>query len=148
MIPVGVCELLENDIDLNALSITPDRIFELQSLDSRPVQDGYCLVINWQESTLYSQTYTGMHNGIDRAPRVMQIHAHGCMEQTRHYNMIDRILNRVDTILTGVEHYIGTDNVRITCIRKSGRSGNLTDEGWRTVTRTAVYGVLYDESAA
>jgi hypothetical protein len=62
--------------------------------------------------------------------------------------LFDRILNRVDDILLPIEHKTGSDGMRITCIDKQGRSGNLIDDGWKTIARNATYGVLYDESTA
>lgn len=149
MIPVIIYEKLANDQYLeNECGITGDRIFELQSIDERPCSDGYFVVINWQESTVYSQTYTGMQNGITRAPRVMMLWVHSPKDLGRNYRPIDKILNRIDELLLPIEHEIGTDGIRVTCIAKQGRSGNLVDDGWKTISRNATYGVLYDETNA
>ena len=51
-------------------------------------------------------------------------------------------------VLLNLELATGTDNLRLTCVTRQGRSGNLVDEGWETISRTATYGVLYDEYAA
>jgi hypothetical protein len=148
MMPIAIYEALAGDATLNDLGITGDRIFELQSVDERPFANGYWAIVNWQESTVYSQTYTGMANGIPRAPRVMMVWIHTPLDNTRDYSQIDRILNRIDAILLPMIHVIGSDGVRVSCVAKQGRSGNLTDDGWKTTTRNATYGVLYDESAA
>ena|ERR1700754_1396789 len=148
MYPSILAELIGNDSELNALGITPSRIKELQSQDKRPFESGYFLIFNWQESTLFTQTYTGMQNGIPKAPRVLQLWVHTPWDRSRNYRPIDAILNRVDALFDGVEHATGADGVRVTMVRKAGRSANLTDEGWKTIARNATYGVLYDESAA
>lgn len=148
MLPMAIYESLVEDTGLNNLGIEEGRVFELQSVDERPFDSGYFLVINWQESTIYSQTYTGMGNGVGKAPRVMTLWVHTPLDQTRDYRLIDRILNRIDAILLPVEHKTGSDGMRVTCIAKQGRSGNLIDDGWKTITRNATYGVLYDESTA
>lgn len=148
MLPMAIYESLANDDDLNDLGITGDRIFELQSVDERPYDTGYFVIINWQESVMYSQTYTGMSNGIPKAPRVMTLWVHTPSDETRDYRIIDRILNRIDDILLPTEHKIGTDGMRVTCVAKQGRSGNLIDDGWKTISRNATYGVLYDETTA
>lgn len=134
--------ILSNDLGVEG------RVFELQEIDERPSHDGIYVVLNWQESTLYTQTYTGMQNGIDKAPRVLQIWVHISWDISRDYDEINRVLNRIDSIFDEWEHVIGTDGQRITTVRKAGRSGNLKDEGFQTITRHAIYGVLYDESAA
>ncbi len=147
MIPVIIYEKLAQDSVMQSqFGITPNRIVELQSVDERPFDDGHFIVVNWQESTIYSQTYTGMQNGIVKAPRVMMLWVHCPMDRSRDYRIIDRILNRVDALLLPIEHESGSDNVRVTCIHKQGRSGNLMDDGWKTIARNATYGVLYDET--
>lgn len=148
MLPMAIYESLVEDEELNELGITEGRILEMQSVDERPFDSGYFLIINWQESTVYSQTYTGMANGIPKAPRVMMVWVHTPMDKTRDYRLTDRILNRIDDILLPVEHKTGSDGMRVTCIAKQGRSGNLIDDGWKTITRNATYGVLYDERTA
>ena len=148
MLPIKVYEAIASDSIVQACGITSSRIFELQSVDERPFDDGYFVVINWQESTIFSQTYTGMQNGIAKAPRVMTLWVHSPLDRGRDYRIIDRILNRIDSILLGIEQQSGSDGIRITCVTKQGRSGNLIDDGWKTIARNATYGVLYDEYAA
>jgi hypothetical protein len=150
MMPIAVYEALAGDATLNALGITGSRIYEMQSInrDERPDASGYFLIVDFQESTLFSQTYTGLRNGIPKGPRVMDIAVHISWDKTREYNTINKILNAIDAVLLPIEHMTGSDGVRVTCIRPSGRSRNLQDDGWKTTTRHATYGILYDESAA
>lgn len=141
-------ERLKADSILNDDLEVAGYIFEQQSLGKRPRHDGPYVVFNWQESTLYSQTYTGMQNGIDKAPRVLQVWAHFPKDVSTDYDDLNRILNRIDAIFGELIHQTGTDNQRVTMVRKAGRSANLQDEANKTITRHAVYGVLYDEIAA
>lgn len=140
MYPSILHELLSHDDELTALGITPTRIKELQSIDKRPFDSGHWLITNWLD-----QDY---HPALGVGPRDLQIWVHAPRERSRNYRPIDAILNRIDAIYRGVEHEIGTDGVRVSCVRKAGRSGNLHDEAWDTITRNSTYGVLYDESAA
>jgi hypothetical protein len=139
----AIFDTLAADAELSALGITGDRIFEAHSIDERPVHSGPFMVLKWEESTLYTQTYTGMQNGIPRAPRVLTIWVHIPWDETRQFDLIDTILNRVDLILDAMEHVEGADGYTVTLASKSGRSGNLSDEGFKTITRNAVFGVLY-----
>ena len=150
MMPIAVFEALAGDATLNALGINSNRIFEMQSInrDERPNADTYFLVVDFQESTLFSQTYAGLKNGIPKAPRVMNVAVHISWDKTREYNVINRILNAIDRVLLPMEHVTGSDGIRVTCIRPSGRGRNLQDDGWKTTARHATYGILYDESAA
>lgn len=149
----ALMEKLMDDSILNDDLFVAQNIYELQTLEEnqRPRNDGPFVVFNWQESTLYSQTYTGMQNGIDKAPRVLQVWVHWPYDggyASTDYDDLNRILNRIDTIFSAIIHGTGTDGQRVTMVRRAGRSRNLKDEGYRTITRHAVYGVLYDENAA
>ena len=150
MMPMAIFEIITGDTTLNDLGITEDRVFELQSInqDVTPDTTTYLVIIDMQESTISSATYGGMGNGIHKAPRVMEISVHISWNVTRDYHVIDRILNRIDKLFYDTIQYTGTDGVRITSIRKQGRTRNLQDDGWQTTTRHATYTVLYDELAA
>lgn len=148
MIPTVIYETLSTDTALQQSGINPQRIFELQSLDERPFNDGYYIVINWQESTNVGLNFNGIQNTFQKSPRTMTLWVHSPLDQGRDYRIIDRILNRVDTLLLAMEQRKGSDNIRLTCVTKQGRSGNLIDDGWKTITRNATYAVLYDEYAA
>lgn len=138
MIPSAIFEALDGDSILESYDISSNRIFELQSLDDRPVKDGYFVVINFEESTVLGP--------LKKGPRIMTIWVHHPMEKDRDYAPVDAILNRIEGILLGLEQTTGSDNVRVTCIMKQGRSRNLIDPAWKTIARSATYGVLYDET--
>jgi len=149
MLPVLIYEKITEDVTLQTnFDIDESRVFELQSVDERPCDTGFFIILNWQESTIYSQTYTGMKNGIVKAPRVMTLSVHSPIDRGRDYRPLDQILNRVDQLLLDIEQESGSDNMRVTCVSKQGRSGNLIDDAWKTITRNATYGVLYDETMA
>lgn len=142
MMPVAVWEAITADPDLNTLGINADTVFEAQSMngDERPSVNGHFVVVDFQEQTLSVP--------VNRGPRVMDIAVHVPWDITREYDEINRILNAVDSVLLPREQVTGTDGIRVTCIRPSGRSRNLSDPGWHTTTRFATYNILYDETAA
>lgn len=142
MMPSVIYELLAADEQLDDLGITADRIMESQSIDSVPFNDGYFVTISFEEQLL-SQV-----SALARGPRTVTIAVHHNWNLDRNYAPIDKILNRIDQVLLPVEQAIGDDGVRVTRIQRQGRSANMADEGWKTITRTATYGVLYDEYAA
>lgn len=139
MIPAGVHELLAGQPRLVALGVSGGRIEELQSTDERPFNDGHFIIVNFEEQSLIPT--------LNRGPRVVTLWVHSCDDRSRDYRPIDRILSVIDDVFADVEHYTGSDGVRITGIRRQGRSGNLRDPGWKTIARTATFDVLYDERA-
>lgn len=141
MRPNGLYSSINSDATLTTLLGGPGRILESQSVDARPKDDGYFLTLSFSETLMSSVS------AISKGPRTLEVNVHHPMDIDRDYAKIDKIINRIDVIYLGMENFSGSDNVRITKIRRIGRSGNDVDEGWRTITRQATYGVLYDEYA-
>ena len=121
-------------------TIQPGRVHESQSLDSRPHADGYFITVNMEESTI-------ANSAIGRGPRTITIAVHHNADIDRNYGPITDILNSIDDVILPITDQIGSDGVRVSQVKRQGRSGNLLDEGWNTITRTATYGVLYNEYA-
>jgi len=142
MMPNLLYQKLANDSELSKLGINSTRVIESQSVDERPFSDGYFVTVAFEELLLASPSK------LSRGERTVTVAVHRNWEIDRDFSPIDKILNRIDALLLNVENESGTDGVRVTSIRRSGRSGNMADEGWKTITRTSTYGVLYDEYAA
>lgn len=142
MMPIAVLEAITTDPDLNAFGVNAATVFEAQSIngDERPNVDGYFVVVDFQEQSLTAT--------VNRGPRVLDIAVHVPWDITRDYTVINRILNAIDSVLLPIEQVTGSDGIRVTCIRPFGRSRNLTDTGWQTISRFVAYSILYDEAAA
>lgn len=141
MMPSGVYEILSESL-LDVYGITPDRIIESQSVDTRPFNDGYFITVAFEERLLSATS------AIRRGPRTMTIAVHTPDETTRDYGPINVILSLVTEALSEVENYLGQDGMEISEIALTGESGNLVDEGYKTLTRFATYRVSYHEKAA
>lgn len=100
------------------------------------------VVIRWQESTVVSQTYTGMSNGIPRAPRVLEVWAHIPKEVSTDFVRIDEILLNVENALLPMEHVAGNDGYTVTCIGYAGKSADNEDPGYNTICRYSAFTVL------
>ena len=135
--------LLRNDATLAGLGISDEFVSPQHDLNEVPRQDGLFIVVRWEESTLFNQNYTGMGNGISRAPRVLTLWVHSPRKFGTNFELIDQVIDRIDDIFAEIEDEPGTDGYSITTIRNSGRSGDLDDEVLNTVTRNAAYTVLY-----
>lgn len=138
--------LLQNDATLAGYGVAQNAIFNQHDIDERPRNDGPFIVIRWEESTFFTQSYTGMTNGLDRAPRMLTLCVHSPLEVSTDFDAIDHIIDRIDEMFKEVEQLDGPDGNTITTIRNSGRSGDLKDEEWMTVYRNAAYAVLYRRS--
>lgn len=144
MMPSIIYETLAADSTLTAMLSTYNgepAIIELQSVDERPVADGYFIIIDMQET--YA-AFGGAHLG----PRTMQIWVHNPLDDNRDYGYITKILNRIDVLLLPIINQTGEDGCRCSQVFRHGRSRNTYDPAWKTTTRNALYAVAYDESAA
>jgi hypothetical protein len=142
MIPSAIYEAISGSPALSEIGITPERIIESQSIDSLPFQTGYFVTINFEEISMSSVT------SLSRGPRTCTIAVHHSWDEDRDFGPLTSILNKIDAVLLPLEATTGEDGLRVTAVRRQGRSGNLVDEGWKTITRTATYGVLFNEYVA
>lgn len=143
MMPSIIYETLAADSTLTAMLATfngEPAIIELQSVDERPVADGYFIIIDMQETYVAFQSHMG--------PRTMQIWVHNALDDNRDYRYITKILNRIDELLLPIVNLTGEDGCRCSQVFRHGRSRNTFDPAWKTTTRNALYTVAYDESAA
>lgn len=141
MRPILLHEILANSTMLNGIGITDERIKESQSIESRPFEDGHFVTISGDE-VLFSNV-----TSLARGPRTFTVAVHINKEKSRDYGTIDYILGIITGIYKSIENVSGSDGVRVTQVRPTGRSGNQIDEGWQTITRSATFGVLYDDLA-
>lgn len=142
MMPSIIYEALAGNAALISAGITSDRIIESQSVDERPFATGLFITIRFGEMSVPTMSAVGKNT------RACTVAVHKAWDDSRDYRPLTSILNKVDAVLLNLELATGTDNLRLTCVTRQGRSGNLVDEGWETISRTATYGVLYDEYAA
>lgn len=138
MRPSLIHELLVADATLQGLGIDADRIMESQSIDTRPFDSGVFLTVSFEETS-----YT---LPINRGPVIMTLAGHIPMDDGRDFTDIHIALNAAQVVLTAIENGVGNDGVRVGQASPLGRGANQTDEGWMTLTKTATYRVLYDES--
>ena len=145
-----VYDAIVNDSELNALGITSDTVFPNYANDKRPTDTGPFIIIRWE-----SQPYLGASrlggfgsgSGMGRGARDMTVWVHIPKEQSTDFTRIDAILDRLDDILTPLEHEAGADGYTLTCVRPTGRGGDNRDDGFDTIVRNAAYKILSRRTA-
>lgn len=142
MMPNIIIQSLNADNQLELLLGGPGRIRESQSWSERP-NGGPFISITFEEMSMSRIT------AIAKGPRIVTIAVHQSWDDGKDYDSLTSILNRVDEIILPLEDIAGSDGILLNQIRGPlTRSRNLTDEGWKTISRNATYGVSYDEYAA
>jgi hypothetical protein len=128
----AVLGLLSYDPILQSVfGINLNRIWPAQSVDVVP-RKGPFIILRWEEETL-------QRGGYGRR-EVLTVWAHEARESSTDYGKINEILDRVEEILMNNIHVSGTDGV-LTQVTYNGRSGELHDEGYKTITRNAAFSV-------
>lgn len=141
MMPSILYEALADDAGLANLGLKK-RIYEDTSADERPTSDGVFIVVSFMETVLTSKAPLG------KGPRNVIVAVHQPWHLGRSYDKINKIIERVTEIYESIVQQSGKDEIRVTEISLTGKSRQFSDPGWQTLTRTATYGVLYQESAA
>jgi hypothetical protein len=129
----AVFNLLSTDpILTSAYGIDRGRVWPAHAVDTVP-RKGPFLILRWEERE------RGRNMASDIT--VLTIWAHQARESSTDFATLDLILDRVEELLLGVEHLSGTDGT-ITQIDHNGRSPDLNDEGYKTITRNSAFRVL------
>lgn len=131
----AVYDALVNDPTLNSMGIDNTTVFANYSLDRKPSVTGPFVILRWE-------TEEANPFGDTKSPRVLTIWVHYPLELGPDFNMIDSRMDAIDNVLLGLEHAEGADGLTITCVRATGRGGDLKDEAFQTITRNAAYQIL------
>lgn len=122
----GVYAILSGSADLAAAAgVPPEQLPELVRRAGAIDPPDRWLAIRWEEPTLYGPLGT---------PR-FTLRAHDRNQES--YSWVDGVLNAAKRTLTAVVHQHG-----ITQIDWSGRSPDLIDDGYRSLTKYDTYVVL------
>lgn len=122
------------------VDVLGDAVTEAQSTDQRPFHQGIFCTVRFEEPVL--------NLAIQRGPRIMTVALHQPWNESRDYGPLEDLHFLIHNAFKTVENEVGSDNVMVSSIRRTGGSGNLEDEGWQTIKQTATYGVLYHKLAA
>lgn len=135
----AIYDALINDATLNSMGIDSTTVFINYSLDEKPSVSGPFVILRWEGEE--QNPFPGV-----RSPRVLTIWVHYPLELGPNFLMIDNRLDAIDDVLLAMEHVSGSDGQRVTCVRATGRSGDLKDEAFQTIVRNAAYQILSRES--
>lgn len=135
----AVFTVLTEDEDLNDLGINEDSVFPNYSLDECPVADGPFLILKWegQEANPFGKV---------KSPVVLTIWAHYPADVSEDFADLDLLLDAVDAALETLDDTEGEDGYTVTCVRATGRGGDLKDEGFHTIAKNSAYEVLSRKS--
>lgn len=131
----AIYQALINDPTLNSMGIDDTTVFVNYGLDRKPSVLGPFVILRWENEEQNPF-------GDVRSPRILTVWVHYPLELGPNFLMIDSRLDAIDKVLLNLEHVAGVDGQTVTCVRATGRSGDLKDEGFQTIVRNAGYQVL------
>jgi hypothetical protein len=131
----AIFDLLVANEDLNSIGIDEDSVFHNYSLEERPIQSGPFLILRWGE--VDRPPFFGV-----KSPVRLTLWIHWPLEETNDFSKIDKAIDICDEILSDMSNSSGIDGYTVTCVRPTGRSGDMKDDGFQTITKNAGYEVL------
>jgi hypothetical protein len=138
-----IFDALASDPVLNTMGLNEDTIFHNYSTEERPVSTGAFAILRWGEQDRPPFTDAGLPVGDQvKAPVLLFIWVHWPIELTNDFTKLDKMLDQIDNVLFAVEDVHGNDGYAVTLVRIMGRSADLIDDGFNTITKNASYEVL------
>lgn len=131
----AVYRLLSTDLRLTSdWSIGPDRVWPSYALDTA-LRTGYFLVLKWEE--------VSRQGGFDdeHGPEVLTVFCHRTKSEVADFGGHRLILNRVIAIMKNAVQIVGDDGV-LNQAFPQGMSGDITDEIYGTLVKSAEFSVL------
>lgn len=123
--------LISNPI-LNAIGLTQDTIFHNYSSEERPSDSTPFVIFRWGD-TLAPRWQTV------KSPEQLTIWIHWPAELTSDYSKLINIFDEIDSVAKNLRDVPGSDGYTLSFVTIGGRSGDLFDEGFNTITKNASY---------
>lgn len=120
---------------LNSIGIDGHSVFHNYTLEERPIDSGPFIILRWGEVD------RPPFNGV-KSPVRLTLWMHWPLEETNDFSKIDKAFDVCDSILSDLNGVAGVDDYTVTSVRATGRSGDLKDDGFQTITKNAGYEVL------
>lgn len=136
----AVFDTLVNDSDLNALGIDENSVFQNWNLEKRPIAQGPFVILRWE--TTDPPVFRDADAGDVKSAVRLTLWANYPLEMTNDFSKLDNLLDLCDGALGRLRDTAGTDGYTVTCVRAMGRSSDLEDDGFQTITKNSGYEVL------
>lgn len=137
----AVFDALVNSAALNDLGIDENSVFHNYNLEQRPISyAGPFVILRWETSD--PPVFRDSDAGDVKSPMRLTIWANYPVEMTNDFARLDNVLDLCDSALAGLRDTEGTDGYTVTHVRAMGRSSDLQDDGFQTITKNSGYEVL------
>jgi hypothetical protein len=131
----AIYESIVGNENLNVIGIDEHSVFHNYTLEERPIDSGPFMILRWGE--VDRPPFNGA-----KSPVRLTIWMHWPLEETNDFSKIDKAFDICDDIFIDLNNVAGVDGYTVTSVRSTGRSGDLKDDGFQTITKNAGYEVL------
>ncbi|AEK07467.1 tail terminator [Mycobacterium phage Rope] len=122
------------DATLNGYGINSNTVFHNWSKEERPTNGTAFAILRWEDE---AKPLWGSEP--ERGPRNLTAWVHYPIELSNDFNKVTRVLDRMDDVLRGLRDVAGNDGYKLSFVQLGGRSPDLVDDGFNTITRHASY---------
>lgn len=125
-------ESLWADPVLNGFGLTDETIFHNYSSEERPTDTGPFVIMRYgtQNRPVFRDV---------KSPEPVTVWVHWPIELTNDYEKIIKILDQIDKVADGIRDVSAHDDYVLGFVEIGGRSGDLVDDGFGTITKNADY---------
>ncbi len=128
---------LVGDVILNGYGVNSNTVFHNWSNEERPTNSTPFVILRWEDEP-------GRLWGSEpeRGARNLTVWVHYPKELTNDFDKVTKVLDRIDTVVTGLRDVVGSDGATLSFVEVGGRSADLVDDGFNTITRNGSYQVF------
>lgn len=125
-------ESLWADPVLNAAGLNDDTIFHNYSSEERPRDDGPFVIMRYgaQNRPAFRDV---------KSPEPVTVWVHWPIVLTNDYEKLIKILDRIDEVAGEIRDVPAHDDYILSFVEIGGRSADLVDDGFATITKNADY---------
>lgn len=123
-----------SDVTLNGYGINEDTVFHNWSNEERPTNNTPFIILRWEDE---GKPIWGSEP--ERGPRNLTLWVHYPIQVTNDFEKINVVLDQIDSVVSNLRDVNGSDGYTLSFVELGGRSPDLTDDGFETITRNASY---------
>lgn len=131
---------LADDDYLNSVGLVDDptypTILHNYTQEERPSSTTPFIVLRWGAT---SKPRSQDPDFIAKSPENLTVWVHWPQELTNDFNDLNKILDQIDSIALSIRDSAGSDGYILSFVEVGDRSGDLIDDGFHTITKTATY---------
>lgn len=127
-------DALVGNPELNGYGINEDTVFHNWSNEERPTDNTPFVILRWEDE---AKPIWGSER--ERGPRNLTLWVHWPLQVTNDFSKINAVLDKIDDVVVDLRDVAGSDGYTLSFVQLGGRSPDLVDDGFETITRNASY---------